>query len=108
MLAAQVNARKHENLRMILGFEWIGGLFFCEGLLCWVVVAVAAAGRGLGRCWTEYPSPPFACWPELCGSPLPHFRIAGRMDARRVAIVFSAYVGRLCMMRGSIVAAVVM
>ena len=65
MLAAQVNARKHENLRMILGFEWIGGLFFCDGLLCWVVVAAAAAGRGFGRCWTEYPSPPFACWPEL-------------------------------------------
>ena len=65
MLAAQVNARKHENLRMILGFEWIGGLFFCEGLLCWVVVAAAAAGRGLGLIWTAYPSPPFACWPEL-------------------------------------------
>ena len=65
MLAAQVNARKHENLRMILGFEWIGGLFFCERLLCWVVVAAAAAGRGLGLIWTAYPSPPFACWPEL-------------------------------------------
>ena len=26
MLAAQVNARKHENLRMILGIEWNGGV----------------------------------------------------------------------------------
>ena len=40
--------------------------------------------------------------------PLLYVRIGRRMDARRIAIVFSAYVGRLCMMRGSIVAAVVM
>jgi hypothetical protein len=37
MLAAQVNARKHDKLRMILGFEWSGGLCFCEALLWWVV-----------------------------------------------------------------------
>ena len=49
MLAAQVNARKHDNLRMILGFEWIGGLCLCEALLGWVLVAAAAAGRGFGR-----------------------------------------------------------
>ena len=65
MLAAQVNARKHENLRMILGIEWNGGLCFCEGLLWWVVVAAAAAGRGYGLIWIDYPSPPFACWREL-------------------------------------------
>ena len=65
MLAAQVNARKHDNLRMILGFEWSGGLCLCEALLGWVLVAVAAAGRGFGRFWTEYPPPPFACWREL-------------------------------------------
>ena len=64
MLAAQVNARKHENLRMILGIEWNGGLCFCEALLCWAVIAAAAAGRGFVLIWTAYPSPPFACWPE--------------------------------------------
>ena len=53
-----------------------------------------------------HPPPLRAC--GSCGLPLPHVRIAGRMDARRVAFVFSAHVGRLCMMRGSIVAAVVM
>ena len=57
MLAAQVNARKHDNLRMILGFVWIGGLGLCEALLGWVLVAAAAAGRGFGRFWTEDPLP---------------------------------------------------
>ena len=65
MLAAQVNARKHDNLRMILGFEWSGGLCLCEALLWWVVIAVAAAGRGFGLIWVDYPPPLFACWPEL-------------------------------------------
>jgi hypothetical protein len=65
MLAAQVNARKHENLRIILGFEWSGGLCLCEALLWWVVIAVAAAGRGFGLIWVDYPPPLFACWPEL-------------------------------------------
>jgi hypothetical protein len=65
MLAAQVNARKHDNLRMILGFEWIGGLCLCEALLGWVLVAAAAASRGFGRFWTEYSPLPFACWREL-------------------------------------------
>ena len=65
MLAAQVNARKHDNLRMILGFVWIGGLCLCEALLGWVLIAAAAAGRAFGRFWTEDPSPPFACWREL-------------------------------------------
>lgn len=61
MLAAQVNARKHDNLRMTLGFEWSGGLCLCEALLGWVLVTAAAAGRGCGRFWTEYPPPSFAC-----------------------------------------------
>jgi hypothetical protein len=65
MLAAQVNARKHDNLRMILGFIWIEGLGLCEALLGWVLIAAAAAGRGFGRFWTEDPSSPFACWREL-------------------------------------------
>jgi hypothetical protein len=52
MLAAQVNARKHDNLRMILGFVWIWGLGLCEALLGWVLVAAAAAGRAFGRFWT--------------------------------------------------------
>ena len=95
MLAAQVNARKHDNLRMILGFEWIGGLCLCEALLCWVLVAAAAAGRGCGRFWTEYPPLPFACWRELCGSPLHCVRIGRSLDARRIAFVFSASGGPL-------------
>ena len=66
MLAAQVNARKHDNLRMILGFVWIWGLGLCEALLGWVLVAAAAAGRAFGRLRTEDPSPPVACWRELC------------------------------------------
>jgi hypothetical protein len=37
MLAAQVNASKHDNLRMILGFAWVGGLGLCEALLGWVM-----------------------------------------------------------------------
>ena len=65
MLAAQVNARKHENLRMILGIEWNGGLCFCEALLQWVVIAVAAGGRGFGLIWVDYPPPSFACLREL-------------------------------------------
>ena len=40
----------YDNLRMILGFEWSGGLCLCEALLGWVLVTAAAAGRGCGRC----------------------------------------------------------
>ena len=58
MLAAQVNARKHDNLRMMLGFVWIWGLGLCEALLGWVLIAAAVAGRAFGRFWTEDP-PPF-------------------------------------------------
>ena len=65
MLAAQVNARKHDKLRMILGIAWSWGLCFCEALLCWAVIAVAAGGRGFGLIWVDYPPPLFACWPEL-------------------------------------------
>ena len=65
MLAAQVNARKHDKLRMILGFDWSWGLGFCEALLGWVVIAAAVAGRAFGLIWTEDPSPTFACWREL-------------------------------------------
>ena len=61
MLAAQVNARKHDKLRMILGIAWSWGLCFCEALLCWAVIAVAAVGRGFGLMWVDYPPPPFAC-----------------------------------------------
>ena len=65
MLAAQVNARKHDKLRIILGFDWSWGLGLCEALLCWVLIAAAAAGRVFGLIWTEYPPPFFACWREL-------------------------------------------
>ena len=65
MLAAQVNARKHDKLRMILGIDWSWGLCFCEALLCWVVIAVAAVGRGFGLIWIDYPPPSVACWREL-------------------------------------------
>ena len=60
MLAAQVNARKHDKLRMILGIAWSWGLCFCEALLCWAVIAVAAVGRGFGLIWVDYPPPSFA------------------------------------------------
>ena len=105
MLAAQVNARKHENLRMILGIEWNGGLArgFFGGL--WSRLQPLAVVSGVAG--PNIPPLPLRAGGS-CGSPLPHVRIAGRMDARRVAIVSGAYVGRLCMMRGSIVAAVVM
>ena len=56
---------KHDNLRTILGFEWIGGLCLCEGLLWWVLIAAAAAGRGLGRLWTAYPPLPFADYGDM-------------------------------------------
>ena len=65
MLAAQVNARKHDKLSMTLGFERSWCLGFCEALVGWVVIAAAAAGRGFGLIWTEDPSPTFACWREL-------------------------------------------
>ena len=67
MLAAQVNARKYDHLRITLGFVWIGGLGLCEAHLGWVLIAAAAAGRVFGRFWTEDPSPPLAlaCWLEL-------------------------------------------
>ena len=76
MLAAQVNARKHDNLRMILGFEWSGGLCLCEALLGWVVIAAAAAGRACGRVWTEDP-PPFFC--VLAGAVGPHCTVFGSL-----------------------------
>ena len=97
MLAAQVNASKHGKLRMILGIDWSWGLCFCEALLCWVVIAAAAPGRGFGLIWTAYPSPPFACWPEPWVT-LACVRFGRRMDARRIAIVLCAYGGPLCMM----------
>ena len=97
MLAAQVNARKHEKLRIILGIAWSWGLCFCEALLCWAVIAVAAGGRGYGLIWIDYPPPPLrAC--GSCGLPLPYVRIARRMDDRRVAFVFCAYGGPLSRM----------
>ena len=71
MLAAQVNARKHDNLRMTLGFAWIGGLGLCEVLLGWVLIAAAAAGRAFGRFWTEDPCsiPPLCVLAGAVGPP---------------------------------------
>ena len=89
MLAAQVNARKHENLRMILGFEWFGGLFFCEGLLCWVVVAAAAAGRGFVLIWTAYPSPSLCV---LAGAVGPHCLMFGSLVGWMLAALQSCLV----------------
>ena len=107
MLAAQVNARKHDKLRMILGFDWIWCLGLCEALLGWVLIAAAVAGRAFGLIWAEDPPPPFACWPEpwvpiaLCSD-------LGRwLDARRIAFVLCASGGPLSRMRGSAVAALV-
>jgi hypothetical protein len=73
MLAAQVNARKYDQLRIILGIVWYGGLGLCEAHLGWVLIAAAAAGRAFGLIWTEDPSPLLrAGW--SCGSPLPCVR----------------------------------
>ena len=75
MLAAQVDARKHDKLRIILGFDWSSwGLGLCEALLGWMLVAAAAAGRGFGRFWTEFtikpsvtvPAPSVSCSPHSC------------------------------------------
>ena len=71
MLAAQVNARKHDNLRMTLGFGWVGGLGLCEALLgvgCWSrlqsLMAVLSGDSG-----PKIPPPPIACWRELLAPP---------------------------------------
>ena len=64
MLAAQVNAREYDQLRIIFGFIWIWGLGFCEAHVGWLLIAAAVAGRAFGLIWTEDPPPPFACWPE--------------------------------------------
>ena len=93
MFAAQVNARKHEKLRMALGFDWSWGLGFCEALLGWVVIAAAVAGRAFGLIWTGR-SPPHLCvLAGAVGHPcIDHcVRTGRRMDARRIAIVFGAY-----------------
>ena len=89
MLAAQVNARKHDKLRMILGIAWSWGLCFCEALLCWAVIAVAAGGRGFGLIWVDYPPPLFACWPELRGHPCTVF---GSLVGWELAALHSCYV----------------
>ena len=108
MLAAQVNARKHDNLRMILGFVWIWGLGLSARRFwvgCWSrlqPLAVVSGDSGPNI----HPFPLRAG--GSCGSPLHCVRIGRSLDARRIAFVFGAYVGPLCMMRGSIVAAVVM
>ena len=102
MLAAQVNARKHDNLRMTLGFSWIGGLGLCETLLLgWVMIAAAAAGRAFClRAFQDRRSLPSLCVlaAELRGSPLHCVWIGRRMDARRIAIVFVASGGPLSRM----------
>ena len=96
MLAAQVNDRKHDNLRMILGFVWIWGLGLCEALLGWELVAAAAAGRAFGRFWTEDPPPPLRAGGS-CGSPFHCVRIGRWLGARRIAFVLCASGGPLCM-----------
>ena len=95
MLAAQVNARKHDNLRMILGFEWSGGLCLCEALLGWVgwsrlqPLAVVAGDFG-----PNIHLPPLRA-SGSCGSPLHCVRIGRSLDARRFAFVLCASGGPL-------------
>ena len=89
MLAAQVNARKHEKLRMILGFDWIGGLGLCEALLGWVLIAAAVAGRAFGLIWTEDPPPPF--W-VLAGAVGPHCLVFGSVVGWMLAALHSCLV----------------
>ena len=98
MLAAQVNIRKHDKLRMILGFEWSWCLGFCEALLGWVVIAAAAAGRvRTGDSGPKIHPPPLRAGGS-CGSPLPCVRIGRRMDDRRIAFVFGVSGGPLSRM----------
>ena len=72
----------------ILGFVWIGGLGFCEALLCWVLVAAAAAGRGFGLIWTEYP--PLLC--VLAGAVGPHCIVFGSVVGWMITVAQSCYV----------------
>ena len=88
MLAAQVNARKHDKLRMILGFEWSWCLGFCEALLGWVVIAAAAAGRAYGRFWTEDPPPPCV----LAEAVVPPCIACGTVVGWELAALHSCYV----------------
>ena len=77
MLAAQVNARKHENLIMILGFEWNGGALLLLG------AALLGCDRGCSR------------WPWF------------RADLDRISLpslcVLTGAVGHPCIVFGSVV-----
>ena len=75
MLAAQVNACKDDQLRIIMriifGFVWIWGIGLCGALLGWLLIAAAECSRWpfiravLDRRHVRRPPPPFACWLEL-------------------------------------------
>ena len=77
MLAAQVNSRKHEKLRMILGFEWSWGSLLLLG------ASLLGCDRGCSR------------WPWL------------RADMDRLFLpsfcVLAGAVGYPCLMFGSLV-----
>ena len=91
MLAAQVNARKHDKLRMILGIAWSWGLCFCEALLCWAVIAVAAGGRGFGLIWlVGRLSTPLVC--VLAGAEGHPCTVFGSLVGWELAALHSCYV----------------
>jgi hypothetical protein len=91
MLAAQVNARKHDQLRMILGFVWNGGLGLCEALLGWLLIAAAVRWPCFRAVMDRRSTPPFACWPRSRGSPLHCVRFGRWLGARCIAFVFMCF-----------------
>ena len=95
MLAAQVNARKHDQLRMILGFVWSWGLGLCEALLGWLLIAGAVAGRAFGLLWTEDPPPPLRAGRYEPCPPLHCVRFGRWLGARCIAFVLCASSGPL-------------
>ena len=65
MLAARVNARKYDNLRITLGIVWKLGLGLCEAHLGWFLIAIAVARGAPGMIPAVDLPPPIVCWLEL-------------------------------------------
>jgi hypothetical protein len=93
MLATQVNACKHDKLRMTLGFDWSWGLGFCEALLGWVLLLVAAAVPAPWPCvlaFLDRRSTPSLC--VLAGAVGPHCIVFGSVVGWELAALHSCLV----------------